>query len=94
MPRPNVIQLDAKTKSWGGLHDLHIHLNGTLETDIVWQDLLSHPDRVYKELKKSFVNKEKVLEQLRQESFLLTPIKYTHLLKIAGRLRQYFFYVL
>ncbi|QBQ42872.1 hypothetical protein E2P86_17700 [Sphingobacterium psychroaquaticum] len=91
MPRPNVIQLDAKTKSWGGLHDLHIHLNGTLETDIVWQDLLSHPDRVYKELKKSFVNKEKVLEQLRQESFLLTPIKYTHLLKIAGRLRQYFF---
>jgi len=91
MPRPNVIQLDAKTKSWGGLHDLHIHLNGTLETDIVWQDLLSYPDKVLRELKKAFVNKEKVLEQLKQESFLLTPEKYTHLLKIAGRLRQYFY---
>lgn len=89
--KPNIIQLNAKSKNWGGFHDLHIHLNGTLETDIVWQDLLLHPDKIHKELKKSFVNKEKVLEQLKQESFLLTPVKYTHLLKIAARLRQYFF---
>ncbi|MCS4224713.1 hypothetical protein [Sphingobacterium sp. BIGb0165] len=89
--RPNIIQLNAKSKNWGGLHDLHIHLNGTLETDIVWQDLLSQPNKIHRELKRSFINKDKVLEQLKQESFLLTPGKYTHLLKIAGRLRQYFF---
>lgn len=88
---PNIIQLDAKINQWEGLHDLHMHLNGTLEADIVWQDLLANPISVYKELKSSFGKNEMVLEQLRQESFLLTPQKYTDLLKIASRLRQYFF---
>ncbi|WP_312333254.1 hypothetical protein [Sphingobacterium sp.] len=88
---PNIIQLDAKINQWGGLHDLHMHLNGTLEFDIVWQDLLANPIAVYKELKSSFRKNEMVLEQLRQESFLLTLEKYTDLLRIANRLRQYFF---
>ncbi|MGM1429997.1 hypothetical protein ACS126_12125 [Sphingobacterium lactis] len=87
---PSIIQLDAKISQWEGLHDLHTHLNGTLESDIVWQDLLAKPINVYKELKSSFRKNEMVLEQLRQESFLLTPKKYTDLLKIAGRLRKFF----
>lgn len=27
-----------------GLHELHMHLNGSTEADIIWQDALSHPD--------------------------------------------------
>lgn len=27
----------------GGLSDLHIHLNGSVESDVVWQDILQHP---------------------------------------------------
>lgn len=28
-----------------GLHELHMHLNGSTEVDIIWQDALRHPDR-------------------------------------------------
>lgn len=28
-----------------GLHELHMHLNGSTEVDVIWQDALRHPDR-------------------------------------------------
>ena len=73
-----------------GLHDLHMHLNGALETDQVWQDYLFNPKEVYYHLKKGYKS-TKVKEQLEQESVQFTPLNYYKLLKIAQRLRELFY---
>ncbi|PZF74126.1 amidohydrolase family protein [Taibaiella soli] len=90
LPRPFIPHLQGFSALHGGFHDLHVHLNGTTETDHVWQDHLSYPEVVYKELSKGF-SKPKVKEQLEQESHLLKPLKYLNLLHIARRIRQKLF---
>lgn len=70
------------------LCDLHVHLNGAVETDIAWQDFLANPSQIYKNLRAAFNKYEKVPEQLEQESHLLSPLEFYRLLKIARRLRQ------
>ncbi len=87
-------KIDSFIENDGGLHDLHIHLNGSLETDTVWQDFLADPDYVRREIKKAFDNKEKVKQQFEQESTLLEPQKYQRLLRIAQYLREIFYYSL
>lgn len=50
-----------------GLHDLHLHLNGTTEFDLVWQDAMENPILYYKGLQTAF--KGTVKEQLHQFGF-------------------------
>lgn len=90
IPCPKIIQLDNLVINRHGLYDLHMHLNGALETDQVWQDFLNNPQHIYKSLKKGFTN-PKVREQLEQESRLLYPLTYVSILKVAQRLRQFFY---
>jgi hypothetical protein len=34
-----------------GLYELHMHLNGSTEVDVIWQDALRHPDRYAEHLR-------------------------------------------
>lgn len=74
----------------GGLHDLHMHLNGSIETDQVWQDYLSNPIALYKDLKESY-KLPKVKEQLEQESTLFEPLSFVRLLHDAQKIRMLFY---
>jgi len=74
----------------GGLSDIHLHLNGALETDITWQDFLSKPFEIRDELEKAF-EKGKVKEQYLEVSSLLNPAKFYQLLRTAALLRELLF---
>ena len=93
LPHPYIPQLENYIEDKNGLHDLHLHLNGSTETDITWQDFLKAPDIIYKELRKGF-KCSLVKEQFEQESHLTDPLKFRHLLLIARRIRNYIFGVL
>ncbi|MGN7820167.1 hypothetical protein ACTJJB_08545 [Chitinophaga sp. 22536] len=90
IPSARIPQLDYYLQQQQGLHDLHMHLNGALETDQVWQDYLFSPNKIYKDLMSAFAD-TKVKEQLEQESHLLDPDSFISLLRTAQRLRNYFF---
>lgn len=74
-----------------GLSDLHMHLNGALETDLAWQDFLKEPLSIKEELDDAF-GKEKVREQYEQSSFLSDPEKIYRLLRVASVIRYVLFY--
>lgn len=74
----------------GGLHDLHMHLNGSIETDQVWQDYLHNPIALYKDLSESY-KIPKVKEQLEQESTLFEPLSFVRLLREAQKIRTLFY---
>lgn len=93
LPYPYIPQLENYISEKNGLHDLHMHLNGSTETDITWQDFIKNPDKIYKELSDGF-RQSLVKEQFEQESHLTDPKKFRDLLKIARRIRNYIFYML
>jgi hypothetical protein len=75
-----------------GLSDLHVHLNGTTEADLVWLDALSKPQAVYRELKKGYnippsQCAQPVREQYDQIEPGLTPEKVYRRLTLARFLR-------
>ena len=78
-------------RNQGGFTDLHMHLNGALETDWAWQDFLRNPLEVKAELDKAFEN-EMVKEQYTQTTILNTPDRIYDLLKVASILRYLLFY--
>lgn len=88
IPNSNIQALKQLLESNGGLYDLHIHLNGTLETDFIWQDYMKNPDIVYRELKQA-QQTEKVMEQYIQQTPFLSPDDFRKLLYIARFLREY-----
>jgi hypothetical protein len=90
LPSSNLIKLENLMDKAQGFHDLHMHLNGSTEIDIAWQDFLLHPDKIYKELKLGFSN-QMVKEQLEEESYLLDPLKFYGLLRVARRIRSILF---
>jgi len=90
LPYPFIPQLDLYVEEQKGLHDLHMHLNGSTETDVIWQEILQKPDEVYKSLKEGFA-KQKVKEQYEQEATLFNPNQYLELLKTAQRIRRLLF---
>lgn len=88
-PSPYIPQLNELLKE-SGLSDLHMHLNGALETDLTWQDFLKNPLEIKYELEKAFAN-EKVKEQYTQTAILNEPEKLYELLKVASVLRYLLF---
>lgn len=89
LPYPYLPQLELYAKVNGGFHDLHMHLNGSTETDTVWQDFLFEPDKAYNELNEGFKD-PLTKEQYKQISGLTDPLKFKALLKSASRIRSYF----
>lgn len=88
-PSPYIPQL-KDYEHRGGFSDLHMHLNGVLETDLVWQDFLHTPNEIKKELDKAYAQ-EKVKEQYIQSDVLNTPDRLYELFKIASVLRYLLF---
>lgn len=84
---PEMLVLKEENK---GFDDLHIHLNGAVETDLAWHDFLRYPEAVYLEIYKAYSN-EKVKEQLEQLTEISDPIEFMQLFSIAGRLREWLF---
>lgn len=77
-----------------GLHDRHIHLNGSTEVDKVWQDQLAHIARAAAELKQALprldraaTNDQSMLAEL-YEQLGLRPDAIYHHLRVARRLRM------
>jgi hypothetical protein len=90
IPHPHIEGLNILVRQKFGFHDLHVHLNGATEADIIWQDFLKSPELIYNQLKEGF-KKANVTEQYEQESFLLKPLNFYKLLKIARKIRRVFF---
>lgn len=88
-PSPYIPQLNELLKE-RGLTDLHMHLNGALETDLTWQDFLKNPLEIKNELEKAFAN-EKVKEHYAQTAILNEPERLYELLKVASVLRYLLF---
>lgn len=78
-------QLDRIFKDVG-LNEMHMHLTGTTETDIVWQDALNKPYQFYVNIKKS-CSKSEVKEQYLQIGSFEQEDLY-RLLTIASQLRD------
>lgn len=72
-----------------GLSEMHMHLNGTSEIDIVWQDALRKPTSFYTYIKKSFHDKT-VTEQYFQVGKFRQEDIY-RLLKLASTLKETMF---
>lgn len=68
------------------LTECHMHLNGTVEPDIVWQDALQQPVKFYRHLRDSF-RKSEVEEQYLQLG-RIEPQDLYRLLQIAVKLRD------
>lgn len=70
----------------GGLNEMHMHLTGTTEVDIVWHDALQQPQKFYAYMKKS-LNNSTVTEQYLQIGHFEQDDFY-RLLKIAAQIRD------
>jgi adenosine deaminase len=90
LPHPYFPQIDSFLEK-RGLRDLHIHLNGSTETDMAWQTYLQFPRSIYLEFNRVF-DKEKVREQVEQEEHGFRPIDMYHRLCAARRIRRALIY--
>ena len=93
LPRPYIPQMELLLHEQEGLNDLHLHLNGALETDMTWHDFLRYPDKVYKEMKGAMKN-EKVKEQYISLTPYADPKTFRELIKIAYAIREQIFNVI
>lgn len=69
-----------------GLNEMHMHLTGTTEVDVVWQDALSRPKEFYGYIKKS-ISQASVKEQYLQIGHFEQEDLY-RFLKIASQIRD------
>lgn len=84
---PYIAELEELKNEKGGFADLHIHLNGALETDCVWQDFLAYPEPIYREIARALASNEKVKEQYAQFTNLTTADDFLQMLYTANQLR-------
>lgn len=90
IPPANLPEMAFLKLEKGGFMDLHIHLNGTIETDLAWQDFIRNPNAVCKEIKGA-LRDAKVKEQLQQMTGIESAEEFRQLFLVAGRLRQWLF---
>ena len=90
IPSAFLPEMQTLKEEINGFDDLHIHLNGAVETDLAWYDFLRHPEVVYQEISRACRN-DKVKEQLGQLTDISDPIEFYHLFCIAGRIREWLF---
>lgn len=69
-----------------GLIESHMHLNGSAEPDIVWQDALRHTEKFYRHLRDSFQKKDVDEQYLQLGQF--EPEDLYRLLQLAAKLRD------
>ena len=88
---PYISQLEELKKENNGFNDLHIHLNGTMETDSVWLDILHYPERVIYNMEESAKGNKLAKEQYEQFDNWTRPDKLKHLITQAVNLREFLF---
>ena len=86
LPSPYLPEIEHELK--GNLIELHIHLNGTSETEHIWIDALGNPYDFLKELEKSYSNKQ-VIELYNQFDIDFRPSHLYKLLKLARVIREF-----
>ena len=94
LPHPYIPEIEHLAKKQNGFHDLHIHLNGSTETDVVWQDLILNPQKVVKFCNESINKNSLAKEQIEEDFEPINTINLEQLLLIARRIRQYLFKLL
>lgn len=67
IPSPDIPELTSIMNEEEGFHDLHIHLNGASETDLLWQHILRNPSLVARDLDSVLKSNELAKEQAEQE---------------------------
>ncbi len=90
IPSAYLPEMETLREENHGFDDLHIHLNGAVETDVAWHDFLRYPEVIYREIHKACGN-DKVKEQLEQLTDISDPIDFLNLFCIAGRIREWLF---
>lgn len=71
-----------------GLNDLHMHLNGSTEIDVIWEDVARHPDAYQAEFAAPYESRETIRELYDQIEDGLTTGVIHRRLKAARRGRQ------
>lgn len=87
-PVPYIPDLRYFVKRDGGLDDLHIHLNGSTETDVVWNYMLRHPHRSVRDFTKAYHSKESVRKLSEQVMPGITPQRLLERLSHARQIRE------
>lgn len=75
-----------------GLNDLHIHLNGSTESDAIWQYMLHNPYKTLKDFMEVYTTKTAVRKLTEQTIANFTPYTLLEQLKRARKLRSYILY--
>lgn len=88
---PYISQLEELKKENNGFNDLDIHLNGTMETDSVWLDILHYPERVIHNMEESAKGNKLAREQYEQFDNWTRPDKLKRLIMQAVKLRETLF---
>ena len=94
LPHPYIPEIAHIANKQQGFHDLHIHLNGSTEADIVWQDLMMYPQKILDLYNDSITNSSLAREQIEQDFTPMSTKKLEQLLLTARRIRQYLYMVL
>ena len=63
---PYLPELESFINEQSGLYDLHVHLNGSTETESVWISAVNNPDKAMKEFTDSAKKKSTTKKQLEQ----------------------------
>ena len=71
-----------------GLHESHMHLNGTTHHEQVWHHSLLRPQETIEILQKEFEHNKRVQLLYSSNPYLSKPKDFYHLLRIARQLRE------
>ncbi|MDR1708062.1 MAG: hypothetical protein LBR46_08650 [Prevotella sp.] len=86
---PYIEELEMMKEEYNGFYDLHIHLNGSTETDILWQDALNYSNEFRKMYRSALKKEQYVKEQNEQENIFNDSDHLFNLLESAKSLRYY-----
>ena len=84
---PDIRLLKAHFAKTHGMNDLHIHLNGIIESDAVWQNLMTETDKNISNLTKKAVTQQ-LLQAMEQNDFFYSPSLLSDLLERAKLIRE------
>lgn len=85
---PFFSELDSLMKETGGFNDLHLHLNGATETDVLWQHILMDSYNISKNVHDTLKRWPLAKEQAEQEEANFSGIVMYRRLKKASFLRR------
>lgn len=94
LPYPYIPEINHIVNQQQGFHDLHIHLNGSTEVDIVWQDLMLYPQKILDFYNDAITNSSLAQEHIEQDFLPMSTEKLEKLLLTARRIRQYLYMAL